>query len=155
MAYDDAGPPPAGEGRRSPFPVPSPDTPRRGAAIAGAVAAGVAAGVFGTALHAHMLFVGGAALPVGAAAALVLAGSLFLLCGLWARNVMMTAVAGAVAYGIVGLLSRSSKTLIVTGSSTVAPGTALAGNLWLFGVLVVTLAAVVRAVAVLRPRRRP
>ncbi|MBG6223814.1 hypothetical protein IWX63_000362 [Arthrobacter sp. CAN_A2] len=154
MTHDDAGPSPAGRGRRPPFPAPSLAGPRRPAAIAGAVAAGVAAAVFGTALHAHLLFVGGAALPVGALAALLLAGSLFLLCGLWARNVMMTAVAGAVAYGMVALLSTSSSTLILTGSSTVAPGTALAGNLWLFGVLVVTLAAVVRGVAVLRPRKR-
>ncbi|WP_156134975.1 hypothetical protein [Arthrobacter sp. L77] len=112
----------------------------------------MAAGVLGTALHGHLLFVGGVAVPVGALAALLLAGSLFLLCGLWARNVMMTAVAGAIAYGIVALLSRSSKTLILTGSSTAAPGTAFAGNLWLFGVLIATLAAVVRGVVVLRQR---
>ncbi|WP_247826682.1 hypothetical protein [Arthrobacter antioxidans] len=152
MAYDDAGPFPAGKDRRSSFPAPPPEAPRRPAAIAGAVAAGVAAGVLGTALHGHLLFVGGVAVPVGALAALLLAGSLFLLCGLWARNVMMTALAGAIAYGIVALLSRSSKTLILTGSSTAAPGTALAGNLWLFGVLIATLAAVVRGVVVLRQR---
>ncbi|MHA7281576.1 hypothetical protein [Arthrobacter sp. TMS2-4] len=56
----------------------------------------------------------------------------------------------AIAYGIVAMLSRSEKTLVLTGSSTVAAGTALAGNLWLFGVLVVTLAAVVGGVVVLR-----
>ncbi|MHA7241162.1 hypothetical protein [Arthrobacter sp. TMS1-12-1] len=152
MAYDDAGPSPAGKGRRPSYPASPPAGPRRPLAVLGAVAAGVAAGVFGTALHAHLLFVGGIALPVGALAALLLAGSLFLLSGLWARNVLMTAVAGAVAYGVVAMLSRSGKTLIVTGSSTAAPGTAIAGNLWLFGVLVVTLAAVVRGVVVLRPR---
>ena len=152
MTHHDAGPSPAGEGRRPSFQAPSSAGPRRPAAIAGAVAAGTVAAVFGTALHAHLLFVGGVALPIGALAALVLAGSLFLLCGLWARNVMMTAVAGAIAYGLVALLSRSSKTLILTGSSTAAPGTVLAGNLWLFGVLVVTLAAVVRVVVVLRRR---
>jgi hypothetical protein len=122
--------------------------------VVGAVGAGIAAGVFGTLLHAHLVVVAGTALPVGALAALVLAGSLFLLCGLWARNIIMTAVAGGVAYTVVALLSTSSKTLILTGSSEAAPGTALAGNLWLFGVLVVTLAAVVAGAVVLRPARR-
>lgn len=123
-------------------------------AVPGAVGAGIAAAAFGTLLHAHVLHVGGAALPVGALAALTLAGSLFLLCGLWARNIIMAAVAGGVAYTAVALLSTSSKTLILTGSSDAAPGTALAGNLWLFGVLVVALAAVVCGAVVLRPARR-
>lgn len=120
----------------------------------GAAGGGIAAAVLGTLLHAHLLRVGGAVLPMGAVAALVLAGCLFLLCGLWARNIIMTAVAGAVAYGVVALLSTSSKTLILTGSSDAAPVTALAGNLWLFGVLVMTLGAVVLAAVVLRPSRR-
>ncbi|MUK02635.1 hypothetical protein GM708_12285 [Vibrio cholerae] len=178
MAHDDAGTSLAGEGRRSALPASSlpgwvgagtgstagagaaGDTPRAAAAphrvlaVLGACGAGTVAAVFGTLLHGHLLGLGGIPLPAGAVAALVLAGSLFLLCGLWARNVIMTAVAGAVAYGVVALLSTSSKTLILTGSSEAAPATALAGNLWLFGVLVVTLAAVVGCAVVLRPSRR-
>ncbi|WP_104117151.1 hypothetical protein [Arthrobacter sp. B1805] len=125
------------------------------AAVLAAVGAGIAAGVLGTLLHGHVLYAGGAALPVGSLAALVLAGCLFLLCGLWARNVILAAVAGAIAYSVVALLSTSSKTLILTGSSEAAPGLALAGNIWLFGVLVVTLGAVALAAVVLRPLRRP
>ncbi|MDN4610949.1 hypothetical protein [Arthrobacter burdickii] len=125
----------------------------RPAAVAGAGGAGTVAAVFGTLLHGHLVFVGGVPLPVGALGALVLAGSLFLLCGLWARNVVLTAVAGSVAYGVVALLSTSSKTLILTGSSATAPGSALAGNLWLFGVLAVTLAAVAIGAVVLAPSR--
>ncbi|MHA7178585.1 hypothetical protein ACX80J_00565 [Arthrobacter sp. MDB2-24] len=121
--------------------------------MAGAGGAGTTAAVFGTLLHGHLVFVGGVPLPVGALGALVLAGSLFLLCGLWARNVVLTAVAGAVAYGVVALLSTSSKTLILTGASPTAPGSALAGNLWLFGVLAVTLAAVAIGAVVLAPSR--
>ncbi len=149
MAYDDAGTSRDGKGRRSSFPG-----LRRVAAGASALGAGVAAAVFGTFLHAQLVYLGGVALPIGALAALVLAGSLFLLCGLGTRNIFMTAVAGAVAYGVVGLLSTSSKTLILTGASDTAPGTALAGNLWLFGVLVMTLAAVVIGSVLLRPRAR-
>jgi hypothetical protein len=127
--------------------------PVRPAAVVGAGGAGTVAAVFGTLLHGHLAFVGGVPLPVGALAALVLAGSLFLLCGLWARNVVLTAVAGAVAYGVVALLSTSSKTLILTGSSPTAPGSAFAGNVWLFGVLAVTLAAVAVCAVVLAPSR--
>ncbi|MHA7143183.1 hypothetical protein ACX80U_00565 [Arthrobacter sp. TmT3-37] len=133
---------------------PATSAPGRLVAVVGAVVAGITAAVFGTLLHAHVLFVAGTALPVGAVAALALAGSLFLLSGLWARSVAMTAVAGVVAYGVVALLSTSSKTLILTGSSEVAPGTAAAGNLWLFGVLAMTLVAVTLGAVVLRPQRR-
>ncbi|RJT78358.1 hypothetical protein D6T63_12665 [Arthrobacter cheniae] len=127
--------------------------PGRTAAVLAAVAGGIAAAILGTLLHGQLLHVGVTDVPAGALAALVLAGSVFLLCGLWARNVTITAVAGAVAYGVVALLSTSSKTLILTGSSEAAPGTALAGNIWLFGVLVVTLGAVVVGSILLRPRR--
>jgi hypothetical protein len=161
MAHDDAGTSPAGEGRRSAFPGSGQGRDdgvrpalRRPAAVVGAVLAGLAAAVFGTLLHGHLVRVGESALPVGALGALVLAGSLFLLCGLWTRNVIMTALAGAVAYGVVAALSTQAKILILTGSSEAAPGTALAGNIWLFGVLVVTLAAVVVATVLLRPPRR-
>ncbi|MEG9248907.1 hypothetical protein V6S67_12530 [Arthrobacter sp. Soc17.1.1.1] len=173
MAHDDAGSSPVGEGRRSAFPVVPADaagetgdtgdtgtavtaarSPGRPAAVVAAAASGIVAAVFGTVLHGQVVHVGSTGLPVGAAAALVLAGSLFLLCGLWARSIIMSAVAGAVAYGAVALLSTSSKTLILTGTSDAAPGTALAGNLWLFGVLVVTLAAVVAGSILLRPARR-
>ncbi|MGV0110364.1 MULTISPECIES: hypothetical protein [unclassified Arthrobacter] len=174
MVPDDAGTSPAGEGRRSSFPFgdgpgrstagvapagPSREAsdaasgapPGRIPSILGSVAAGVVAAVFGTLLHGQLLYVGSAAIPIGALGALVLAASLFLLSGLWARTVIQTAVAGAVAYGVVALISTSPKTLILTGASESAPGTALAGNLWLFGVLVVTLGAVVVGSIVLRP----
>lgn len=144
----------AAPGARPGSSAPATSAPRRLVAVVGAAVAGITAAVFGTLLHAHVLFVAGTALPVGAVAALALAGSLFLLSGLWARSVAMTAVAGVVAYGVVALLSTSSKTLILTGSSEVAPGTAAAGNLWLFGVLAMTLVAVTLGAVVLRPQRR-
>ncbi|MHA7191742.1 hypothetical protein ACX80N_15770 [Arthrobacter sp. MDT2-16] len=151
----DASATPTGAAAEAPAPPAAGGTvPHRVTAVLGSTMAGGIAAVFGTVLHGQLVHLGPTALPVGALAALVLAGSLFLLCGLWARNVILTAVAGAVAYGIVALLSTSSKTLILTGSSEAAPGTALAGNLWLFGVLAVTLAAVVTGSVLLRPVRR-
>lgn len=121
----------------------------------GTVAAGCIVGVLGTFLHGHLLIVDGVQLPLGAVAALLLAGSLLLYCGLWARSIIMTALAGAVAYAVVALLSMSAKTLILTGSSEAAPMVAFAGNLWLFGVLAMTLVAVAVGAVVLQPRRRP
>ncbi len=113
------------------------------------------AGVFGTLLHAHIVEVGDTGVPLGAFGALVLAFSVFLLCGLWARNIMATAVAGAAAYVVVAVLSTSRQALILTGSSDVAPAVSLAGNLWLFGVVLMTLAAVVATAVVLsRSTRR-
>ncbi len=167
MAHDDAGTSPAGEGRRSASQDllrdpndaaatsrASAPTPARIPAIVGAVGAGVASAVLGTVLHGHQVSAGGITLPIGAAGALLLAGSLFLLAGLWARTIMMTALAGAVAYGIVALLSTSSEMLILTGSSETAPQTAFAGNLWLFGVLITTLATVMLGAAVLSAGKR-
>jgi hypothetical protein len=151
---DVAGPDVAGPDVRAGAAVPAARAPGRLTAVLAATASGIVAAVFGTVLHGQVVYVGSTGLPVGAVAALVLAGSLFLLCGLWARSIIMTAVAGAVAYGAVALFSTSSKTLILTGTSDAAPGTALAGNLWLFGVLVVTLAAVVAGSILLRPARR-
>ena len=127
--------------------------PGRWAAVLGAVLAGVVAGVLGTLLHGQLLVAGVVQLPLGALGALLLAGSLFLYCGLWARNVIMTAVAGAVAYVVVGMLSMSSKILILTGASDTAPTVALAGNVWLFGVLVMTLAAVAVGAVILKVGR--
>lgn len=108
------------------------------------------AGLFGTLLHAHIVYLGGAGLPLGAVGGLVLAFSVFLLCGLWARNILTTAVAGAAAYVVVAVLSTSRQVLILTGSSAAAPALALAGNIWLFGVVVMTLAAVAATSVVLR-----
>jgi hypothetical protein len=127
---------------------------RRGAA---GVLGGVLAAVLGTALHAQALWIGEVGLPVGAAAALVLAGSIILWCGLWARSLFVTALSGGTAYLVVALLSLSSETLILTGTEGVdpEPAAALAGNLWMFGLALATVAALGICSAALRGPRRP
>jgi hypothetical protein len=116
---------------------------------------GVLAAVLGTTLHAQILPVGEVALPLGAAAALVLAGSIILWCGLWARSLLITALSGGTAYLVVALLSLSSETLILTGTEGPGPEPAavLAGNIWMFGLALVTVAAVGLCAAALRGPR--
>lgn len=145
MSPDDAGSSPHGEDRRS-------SSPGKVRSLAGSVLAGIVVGVLGTLLHGQVLAVGTTVVPVGIPAALLFATSLLLFCGLWARSIAMSAVAGAVAYGVVAVLSTSHQSLVVTGSSDGAPLAALAGNLWLFGVLATTIIAIALGVVVLRPR---
>ncbi len=153
----DAGPSALREGRR---PVvkgngyPGAVRWQRGAA---GILGGVLAAVLGTVLHAQVLRIGELALPLGAAAALVLAGSIILWCGLWARSPLVTALSGGSAYLVVALLSLSPETLILTGTEGPGPEpvAALAGNLWMFGVALVTVASIGICAAVLRGPRRP
>ena len=114
------------------------------------------AAFLGTALHAQILRIGELSLPLGAVAALILAGSILLWCGLWARSLLVTALSGGTAYLVVALLTLSSETLILTGVEGAGPDPAavLAGNLWMFGLALVTVAAVGICSAALRGPRR-
>lgn len=171
MQLNDAGPPVSLEGRRRPLTreKSSPRKPSRrlrkpslgrpgvsqavsrwegmGAAVFG----GLMSAVLGTALHGHIGYVGDAALPVGAAAALLLAGAVSVWCGLWARNIVAAALCGGTAYVVVAVLSSSSETLILTGTSGgPALPIAVAGNLWLFGLALVSVLGVALCAVVLR-----
>jgi hypothetical protein len=129
--------------------------PARWRSAAGGLLGGVLAAVLGTALHAQALRIGDAALPVGALAALVLAGSIFLWCGLWARSILITALSGGAAYLTVALLALSAETLILTGTEGGGPepAAAAAGNIWMFGLAGATIAAVALCAVGLRGAR--
>lgn len=116
-----------------------------------ALLGGLLSAVLGTALHGHIAYAGNAALPAGAAAALLMAGAVMVWCGLWARTIIASALCGGTAYVLVALLSRSSKTLILTGTTgdTALP-TALAGNIWLFGLALISVLSVAVCAVVLR-----
>ncbi len=158
MPYDvDAGPSVPRKGRRPAFnPAgPSGAALARWRAVAGALLGGILAALLGTALHAQVLRVGELALPVGAAAALVLAGSVITWCGLWARSILIAALSGGTAYVVVALVSLSTETLILTGIEGPGPEPAavLAGNLWMFGLAVATIAGIAVCGAALRGHR--
>ncbi|GAB3537399.1 hypothetical protein GCM10027403_21520 [Arthrobacter tecti] len=124
---------------------------RRG--VASAVIAGIAAATLGTALHAHVWHVGGADIPVGAIGSVLLSASLAVFVGLWARNVMMAALTGVVAYALVGLMSATGAGSLIAAGILVAgdtPPVAVAGYVWVIGLAVGTVGAVAVSWRVLR-----
>jgi N-acetyl-1-D-myo-inositol-2-amino-2-deoxy-alpha-D-glucopyranoside deacetylase len=114
--------------------------------MAGGLAAAVPAALFaalaGTALHrqsleatglpASGLGAAGAALPLGAVAALLLLASLQLFLGAAFRTLIPTAVCGALCYALAGWWSgmESGKRLIAGD---------LAGGVWVYGIVAVTV----------------
>ncbi|MFK0039025.1 hypothetical protein ACIQTW_04215 [Paenarthrobacter sp. NPDC090517] len=102
----------------------------RGAATAVLAAPFVA--LAGTVLHRQTVIWSGVVVPWGVAAALLLLASVQLWLAAWTRSVIPTAVAGVVSYAVVGVLSSagSAKQLILGDP---------VGNVWVFGIGVVTL----------------
>jgi N-acetyl-1-D-myo-inositol-2-amino-2-deoxy-alpha-D-glucopyranoside deacetylase len=113
---------------------------KRAAGTAGGIAAAVPAALFvalaGTALHRHDLALAGLQVPWGAAAALLLLGSAQLWLGAAFRSVIPTAVCGALCYALTAWWStlEAGKRLIIGDT---------AGNIWVFGIAVTTLAMLV------------
>lgn len=108
--------------------------------MAGGIAATVPAALFvalaGTALHRQSMLVGGVGLPWGALAALVLLGAVELWLGAAFRSVLPAAACGALCYALIGWWStlEHGRRLIIGDT---------AGNIWIFGTAVVTVAALV------------
>lgn len=145
----DAGPATYRDRRR-----PASEPPSRALAAGTALASGMIAALLGTALHANTLFVAGFPVPLGAFAALLLAGSSSLWVGLWAGSVLAAGLAAATSYVVVALLSMSVETLILTGTGTVSGPmlpASVAGNMWVFGLAGVALLSVFLCSRFLRP----
>lgn len=122
-----------------------------------AVLGGLLAAVLGTGLHAQVLYVADAAVPLGAAAALVLSCSVAVFAGVWAGAVLWAAATGLFTYVILGLFTLDlwDTPLIITGTVLeVQPGIVLAGLVWLFGQALVTIVAVFVTARVLAKARR-
>ena len=105
--------------------------PSRIASIAAAVGGGLGVGLLGTALHAHLWYTGNAAVPLGAVGALLLLAAVVLFVGLWSRSGWMSMLTGVVTYVCAGVLS------LQVGSYGLISGN-LQGELWLYGIAVVT-----------------
>ena len=122
-----------------------------------AVLGGLLASVLGTGLHAQILYLGDTALPLGAAAALILSCAATVFAGLWAGAALWSAVAGLLAYVVLGLFTLDiwDTPLIITGTILEEqPGIVLAGRLWLFGQAAATIAAVLITTRALGRSRR-
>ena len=79
--------------------------------------------------------------------------------GLWARSIWVSAATGLLTYVLVALLALggSDSSLIITLDSVPAavgtPPVALAGTIWILGVAVVTILAIVVCATVLKRQR--
>lgn len=100
--------------------------------IAAAVLAALFVAVAGTALHRQTMVISGVDVAWGDCAALLMLASVQLWLAAWSGSVIPTAAAGVVAYATVGALSSGGpdKQLLL--------GDAV-GNVWVFGIAVVTL----------------
>ena len=119
--------------------------------------AGLLASVLGTGLHAQILYLGDTALPLGVVGALLLSCAVTVFAGLWAGAALWSAVAGLLAYAVLGLFTLDlwDSPLIITGTVLAdQPGIVLAGRIWLFGQAVATIAALLIASRVLARARR-
>ncbi|WP_427006693.1 hypothetical protein [Pseudarthrobacter sp. H2] len=107
------------------------------AGTAGGIAAAAPAALFvaaaGTALHRQDVLLAGVGLPWGAVAALLLLGSVELWLGAAFRSVLPAAACGILCYALTGWWST-----LETGKRLIIADTA--GNLWIFGMAVVTVA---------------
>lgn len=122
--------------------------------VLASMVAGILAAVLGTALHANVWYVGGVGFPAGALAAVVLAASLAVFVAVSARNVLLAALTGAVAYVLVGLTaSFSAGGLIAAGVELegAQPPVSVAGYVWVVGLAVGTVLGVAVSWWVLRP----
>lgn len=120
--------------------------PRRGAVVVRVVVAavlGALTAAVGTILHLQTQQLLGVSLPWGAVSALMLMFCAALWTGLWLRSGWFSVLCGAGSYATAGLLAipRGGYGLIINN---------LQGNLWLYGIAVVTPAAAWLCAAVLR-----
>ncbi|MBG0740348.1 PIG-L family deacetylase [Paeniglutamicibacter antarcticus] len=132
-----------GEPAHSGLIQPAQPAPSRLAGAVATIGLGVLAGLLGTALHGHALATAGPVLPWGSALALLLLLSLTLFVGLWRRSAWLSAISGFFAYVVAGILSipRGDYGLIIGD---------VQGNVWLYGIAVVTPLSAVVCVYLLR-----
>lgn len=121
-----------------------------------AIVTGVLAAVFGTILQSQIFYAGDTPLPWGAVLALVMAGSLAVVAGLYSERVWAAAASGVIAYVLVAWtgLDVHNHLLIGWSNRETLPGPALAGALWTYGIPVSTLVALVVTAGGLRSRAR-
>ncbi|WP_146111787.1 hypothetical protein [Arthrobacter sp. MYb227] len=109
-----------------------------------ALAAGVLAAVVGTILHATIAYVGDTPLPWGAVLALILTGALSYWVGMWRAKLWVSALAGLATYVLVALFSADSHNQMIVSAQylQMLPGPALAGIIWVYGIIVPVVVAI-------------
>lgn len=121
-----------------------------------AIVTGVLAAVFGTILQAQVFYAGDTPLPWGAILALVMAGALAVVAGLYSEQVWATAACGLITYALVAWtgLDANNHLLIGWANRETLPGPALAGTLWTYGIAASTIVALIITAGGLRARSR-
>ncbi|MDO5743638.1 MAG: hypothetical protein Q4P23_04150 [Micrococcaceae bacterium] len=121
-----------------------------------ALAAGVLAAVVGTILHASLSYAGEVPLPWGAVLALVLTGALTYWVGMLRGKLWVSALTGLSTYVFVALISmdQQNQMIVSTELFKVLPGPALAGGIWVYGIIVPVIAAILLVAKQLRLKAR-
>ena len=124
--------------------------------VLAALAAGALAAVVGTILHASLSYVGDTPVPWGAALALLLTGALCYLAGMLRGKLWVSALSGMTTYVLVALFSADAHNQMVVSAQylDVLPGPALAGTIWVYGIIVPVVVAVFMVSRHLRARPR-
>ncbi|RAX47376.1 hypothetical protein DQ353_18960 [Arthrobacter sp. AQ5-05] len=109
-----------------------------------ALAAGALAAVVGTVLHASLGYVGDVPVPWGAALALLLTGTLTYWVGLVRGKLWVSALTGLATYVFVALIStdQHNQMIVSTQFFKMLPGPALAGGIWVYGIIVPVVVAI-------------
>ncbi|WP_372698001.1 hypothetical protein [Arthrobacter sp. JSM 101049] len=119
-----------------------------------AIVTGVLAAVFGTILQAQVTYVGETPLPWGAVLALIMAGALAVVAGLYTERIWAAAACGVVTYALVAWtgLDVHNHLLIGWSNHDALPGPSLAGTLWTYGIAASTIVALLVTAGGLRAR---
>lgn len=120
--------------------------------VLAAFAAGALAAVVGTVLHASMAYVGDVPIPWGAVLALILTGALTYWVAVVRGKLWVSALAGLSTYVIVALftLDGNNQLIVSTQFFSALPGPALAGGLWVYGMIIPVIVAILLASKTLR-----
>ena len=109
-----------------------------------ALAAGALAAVVGTILHATIAYVGDTPIPWGAVLALVFTGALSYWVGMWRTKLWVSALAGLATYVLVAFFSADAHNQLIVSAQyfQVLPGPALAGTIWVYGIILPVIVAI-------------
>ena len=124
--------------------------------VLAAFAAGALAAVVGTILHASISYVGDVPIPWGAVLALLLTGALTYWVGLLRGKLWVSALSGLATYVFVALISTDANNQMIVSTQffKVLPGPALAGGIWVYGIIVPVIVAILLASRQLRAAAR-
>lgn len=124
--------------------------------VLAALAAGALAAVVGTILHASLGYAGDVPIPWGAAVALLLTGALVYWVGLLRGKLWVSALAGLATYVFVALISTDTNNHMIVSTQffKMLPGPALAGGMWVYGIIVPVIVAILLVSRQLRAAAR-